>query len=152
MRMPPRSVLRIGVPVTAAAVVAMQADGNLVAYHGRTWLWSSQTNGNPGASALFQTDGNLVVYSRAGHPLWASNTNAGTQSFDGAGPGPLVDQDLTLAEAPALATPHPGRRLPREAQSGPDLPVSGQLSYRDVVTSGQDGRAGRPARRAPGMF
>jgi phosphoribosyl-AMP cyclohydrolase len=64
-----------------AYILAMQADGNLVAYHGRTWLWSSQTSGNPGAFATFQTDGNFVVYSRAGHPLWSSGTKAGPGSF-----------------------------------------------------------------------
>lgn len=43
----------------------MQTDGNLVLYRDSTPLWSSGTQGNPGAAATFQVDGNLVVYSPA---------------------------------------------------------------------------------------
>ena len=54
--------------------LVMQGDGNLVEYVGGRPLWSSGTNGNPGAHAVMQdTDGNLVVYSAQNQPLWASN-------------------------------------------------------------------------------
>lgn len=45
------------------SVLVMQTDGNLVLYRGATPLWSSGTQGSPGAGAVLQTDGNLVVYS-----------------------------------------------------------------------------------------
>jgi hypothetical protein len=55
----------------------MQAtDGNLVLYNatGRA-CWSSRTNGNQGAYAAYQHDGNFVVYKYVHGPaLWASNT------------------------------------------------------------------------------
>ncbi len=35
---------------------------------------TSGTNGNPGAFAAMQGDGNLVVYSSTGKALWASGT------------------------------------------------------------------------------
>ena len=55
----------------------MQLDGNLVLQDstGRG-LWSSRTYGHPGAYAVAQDDGNLVVYGSPGNtqPLWASGT------------------------------------------------------------------------------
>jgi hypothetical protein len=55
--------------------VAMQGDGNLVAYSaGGVSLWATNTEGHPGSSLQLQDDGNLVVYDNGGHPLWASNT------------------------------------------------------------------------------
>ncbi|MFJ1752284.1 glycoside hydrolase domain-containing protein [Kitasatospora sp. NPDC088134] len=68
--------------------LAMQPDGNLVAYLKATGgipqaLWSTNTAGNPGAYAVMQDDGNLVVYRGDGGPgvggaLWASNTWGGS--------------------------------------------------------------------------
>ncbi|HWF55706.1 MAG TPA: hypothetical protein VG223_13790 [Solirubrobacteraceae bacterium] len=61
--------------------LTMQPDGNLVLYlledgsQGRA-LWSSGTGDNPGAKAVLQADGDLVVRSAAGDTLWASNTSS----------------------------------------------------------------------------
>jgi peptidoglycan/xylan/chitin deacetylase (PgdA/CDA1 family) len=55
--------------------LVMQGDGNLVAYAaGGRALWSTGTNGHPGARVVMQRDGDLVVYSPNGAPLWASRT------------------------------------------------------------------------------
>jgi hypothetical protein len=56
--------------------LVMQADGNLVLYDNttRAALWSSQTDGNPGAVAVMQSDANLVVYSAAKQPLYSTAT------------------------------------------------------------------------------
>jgi hypothetical protein len=61
----------------------MQHDGNLVLYRVRRGqparsraLWSTQSGGNPGASALMQGDGNFVVYSKSRDPLYATGTTA----------------------------------------------------------------------------
>jgi hypothetical protein len=45
-----------------------------------TQIWHSGTGGNPGARAVLQADGNLVVYSATNAVLWASDTagNPGT--------------------------------------------------------------------------
>jgi hypothetical protein len=54
----------------------MQSDGNLVRYNlydGHERLATS-TEGNQGDVAVFQTDGNFVVYSSSGQPLWNSPT------------------------------------------------------------------------------
>lgn len=64
----------------ATFFLMMQTDGNLVMYQPAvvgsitpaTPLWSSATSGNPGAWAVLQGDGNLVVYSAAGPFLWAN--------------------------------------------------------------------------------
>lgn len=83
----------------------MQADGNLVLYQGDSALWSSQTNGTganfaafgldcrlavyqggaslwssgapsvAGCNLALQNDGNLVIYSPSGSPVWTSNTS-----------------------------------------------------------------------------
>jgi len=66
--------------------VVMQIDGNLVARavvknnpdwrnHGDTTIWSSGTNGNDGAFAQIQDDGNFVIYNKNKKPIWASNTD-----------------------------------------------------------------------------
>jgi len=55
--------------------LVMQADGNLVLYNtSNQALWSSQTNGNPGAWLALQTDGNMVVYSSSNVALWSTST------------------------------------------------------------------------------
>jgi hypothetical protein len=52
----------------------MQSDGNLVLKQGGVELWATGTWGNPGASLLMQTDGNLVIYTSAGAAIWDSAT------------------------------------------------------------------------------
>ena len=51
-------------------------DGNLVLsdqFSGpRRVVWASHTEGNPGARAAMQDDGNFVVYAADGRALWAS--------------------------------------------------------------------------------
>ncbi|MFJ5144230.1 peptidoglycan DD-metalloendopeptidase family protein [Curtobacterium sp. NPDC088465] len=87
----PGTVLRAGAGSTTT--FTMQADGNLVQYVSSKPVWSSQTFGNPGATAAVQTDGNLVVYSPdGGRALWSSGTF-------GRGAGQLlvqVDQNVVL--------------------------------------------------------
>jgi RHS repeat-associated protein len=54
----------------------MNTDGNFFIYdwaHG-TGTWGPGTQGHPGAYAIFQTDGNLVVYDVNGTALWNSGT------------------------------------------------------------------------------
>jgi Ig domain of plant-specific actin-binding protein len=52
----------------------MQTDGNLVLYGSSGALWASDTAGNPGAYAVLQGEGNLVVYSTTKQALWDSGT------------------------------------------------------------------------------
>jgi RHS repeat-associated protein len=55
----------------------MNTDGNFFIYdwaHG-TGTWGPGTQGHPGAYAIFQTDGNLVVYDVNGAALWSSGTS-----------------------------------------------------------------------------
>ncbi len=55
-----------------------QNDGNLVIYRNRNHapLWSSQTNGQAAGKCIMQVDGNLVIYTPAGQPVWQSGTNS----------------------------------------------------------------------------
>jgi hypothetical protein len=69
---------------SSSMTLTMQTDGNLVASlktgaNPGIAEWSSNTSGNPGAYAVMQSDGNLVVYSQNGAPsvggsLWSTNT------------------------------------------------------------------------------
>ena len=61
----------------ASYKLVMQGDGNLVEYGGTTAYWSTATDGHPGAVAVFQADGNLVVYSSQtnGAVLWSTGTS-----------------------------------------------------------------------------
>ncbi|MFD0532324.1 hypothetical protein ACFQ1I_46420 [Kitasatospora arboriphila] len=52
----------------------MQYDGNFVVYDGNTPVWASNTAGFPEARLVLQDDGNLVIYSGSGQPVWSSNT------------------------------------------------------------------------------
>ncbi|MGW2402675.1 hypothetical protein ACWCYY_39645 [Kitasatospora sp. NPDC001664] len=56
--------------------LAMGADGNLVLTDRQSAkvLWTSGTEGHPGAVATLQVDGNLVIRDAAGAPLWSSET------------------------------------------------------------------------------
>lgn len=70
-------VLRPGQALRAGGfTAAMQTDGNFVVYDGGgRALWSTRTNGNPGAWLVLQTDGNLVLYRADGRVLWSTRTN-----------------------------------------------------------------------------
>jgi hypothetical protein len=55
-------------------VTTMQYDGNLVTYTGNRAVWNSGTPGSYGNYAVFQNDGNFVVYTAAGNALWWTGT------------------------------------------------------------------------------
>ena len=64
----------------------MESTGDLALYNSSgTQIWDTGTGGNPGAFAVMQSDGNLVVYSNQvnGHSLWASNTGTSPSSTVG---------------------------------------------------------------------
>jgi hypothetical protein len=58
------------------AQLVFQSDGNLVLYSGAQVLWNSKTMGRGAVSAKIQPDGNFVLSNAAGAPIWASGTNA----------------------------------------------------------------------------
>lgn len=62
-------------------MLTMRADGNAVLTaapaSGGAALWSTGTSGNPGARLELRFDGNLIVWSADGHPLW-ENARSGT--------------------------------------------------------------------------
>lgn len=62
----------------------MQSDGNLVIYNRKDKaLWSSKTNGNPGAILCMQSDGNLVIYDTKDNPIWSSKTHGNPGAYAG---------------------------------------------------------------------
>jgi hypothetical protein len=77
-----------------AFTLNMQPDGNLVEYWSDNQTracWASNTNGHPGDFAVYQDDGNFVVYApNGGGAHWASNT-AGKA-------GTTVDMSTSLRE------------------------------------------------------
>ena len=52
----------------------MQHDGNFVIYRGGSAIWQTKTNGNPGAKALFQANGNFAVFNTNHSALFSTNT------------------------------------------------------------------------------
>ncbi|XP_072527968.1 B-type lectin plumieribetin-like [Salminus brasiliensis] len=58
-----------------------QDDGNFVVY-GWKPIWASDTYGKPVTRLIMQEDGNLVMYTNDGTPLWASNTWQNSMSKD----------------------------------------------------------------------
>jgi hypothetical protein len=55
--------------------LVFQTDGNLVLYSRNRALWSSNTYGKSSAVLSMQSDGNLVLYDSTHRPLWYSNTS-----------------------------------------------------------------------------
>jgi len=86
-----RAVFASGTVGHPGAVAVMQFDGNLVVYLGTRPLWSTGTFGNPGAWLALQDDGNLVVYSAQNRALWATMT--------------IPPLPLTVMREPAPCTP-----------------------------------------------
>jgi hypothetical protein len=84
--------------------LAMGADGNLTLTNTSTGqaLWSTQTAGNPGAYAQVLADGNFVVLSSAGHPVFQTATgkrgDASTRLIV------LNDGNIVLLTGPASQT------------------------------------------------
>lgn len=60
----------------------MQADGNLVEYTGPRVVWSTGTQGNPGATALMACRGQLHIISSEGAIIWAGGNEATTSARD----------------------------------------------------------------------
>lgn len=68
----------VGRPI---AFVAMQGDGNFVAYENTgAPAWATNTDGNPGALIQLGDDGNLVLSRPGQRPLWTSNTSENVNS------------------------------------------------------------------------
>ena len=51
-----------------------QSDGNLVLYTGSSAIWATNTGGSNASPAVLQGDGNFVIYNAAGIARWATNT------------------------------------------------------------------------------
>ncbi|WIB65313.1 hypothetical protein [Curtobacterium sp. MCBD17_040] len=52
----------------------VQADGNVVVYKDKKAAWSTRTNGKGGTKLTLQSDGNLVLYTKAGKAIWSTGT------------------------------------------------------------------------------
>ncbi|MGW4381294.1 hypothetical protein [Kitasatospora sp. NPDC004531] len=76
--LPASTTLKPGASVASGRVrLTMQADGNLVLYYlfdGKP-IWSTGTDGHPGATATMQSDGNLVIKDANGAVLNSSHTD-----------------------------------------------------------------------------
>jgi len=82
---------------TTGFVLVMQPDGNLVEYGLGRALWGSRSHVR-GSSATLQTDGNLVVRSPLGKPVWATHTAGhpgSSLSLESAGDTVLRGADAT---------------------------------------------------------
>ncbi|MEJ5915653.1 M15 family metallopeptidase [Pseudokineococcus sp. 1T1Z-3] len=59
--------------------LAVQADGNAVVYAGARPVWATMTFSPEGVALRHQSDGNLVLYSTSGRPLWSSQSYGSTR-------------------------------------------------------------------------
>ncbi|PYC67045.1 hypothetical protein C7C46_30535 [Streptomyces tateyamensis] len=116
---------------TAPVTLTMQTGGDLVATlktgGGAQTLWHSNTGGNPGAYAVMQRDGNLVVYRTDGAALWASFTDGN--------PGAT----LTVQEDGNVVVYRPGGG----PGTGGAVWASGSYAMPATVSGGQGLTAGR---------
>lgn len=101
--------------------LVMQGDGNLVEYLGSRPLFATGTFGNPGATALMQTDGNLVVYSADGRALFATNT------YGHAGGALLVRDDGHAVVQAGLSVVYDNRATGAVLRGGSSLRANQEL-------------------------
>ncbi|MEA5485926.1 MULTISPECIES: ricin-type beta-trefoil lectin domain protein [Pseudanabaena] len=77
-----RAIWATGTNGTAANMLAVQTDGNVVLYANSRPVWATDTAGNPGAYLAIQTDGNVVVYRSNNVPIFNTGTVGGvTRTF-----------------------------------------------------------------------
>ncbi|CDR18093.1 unnamed protein product [Oncorhynchus mykiss] len=55
-------------------IFSLQTDGNFVLYGWGRVVWASNTVNKDAQRLILQQDGNLVIYTKQDHPIWASNT------------------------------------------------------------------------------
>ena len=118
----------------------LQNDGNFVLYNGTTPLWASNTHSNsdPNVHLVMQFDGNLVLYTAANAPVWATGTS-GSNAFlvlqndanmvlysNPAGSPKPVWATNTVVQAPAPPAPAPPAPTP-STQSNPAVLAFGQV-------------------------
>ncbi|GIG28892.1 hypothetical protein [Cellulomonas marina] len=107
--------------------LVLQGDGNLVLYVSGTAAWHAGTAGTDADRFAVQTDGNAVLYDRAGRPLWQSGTRGeGVRLEVGTGPG----LDLYAGDGRLLWTV---RRPTVPAEIGLDTRVTQMLSPNGAV-------------------
>jgi lipoprotein-anchoring transpeptidase ErfK/SrfK len=86
----------------------MQSDGNLVIYQANRAIWAS-ASARPGHNAYrlsLQNDGNLVVDTATGSPIWATNTEIGADlQLGDSGPAVLALQTHLVSLGYWLGTP-----------------------------------------------
>jgi hypothetical protein len=133
----------------------MQADGNLVVYAAGTSpnqagtgsLWASGTDGNPGATARVQDDGNLVIY-KGKDSRWSSDTVNWTTSGPPPGHGfdlgsalgkawEAVKQGVGDIRAVADALHIPGANLTAALLTGGDLGEALKQDVNGFVSAGK---------------
>ena len=88
--------------------VLQSSDGNFVVYNilstdttSADALWASNTAGNPGDYLSCQDDGNLVIYTSGGSPIWATNTVQSSSSSSGSS---RVTQTVSVQTAVTVST------------------------------------------------
>ncbi|MGW4645344.1 hypothetical protein [Kitasatospora sp. NPDC004289] len=94
---------------TERTALAMGADGNLVLTDRQSAkvLWTSGTEGRPGAVATVQPDGNVVIRDAAGAPVWSS----GTWGAEGVHLVVQTDGDLVLYDVDGVVRWSTGTRF-----------------------------------------
>lgn len=55
--------------------LTLKGNGELDIYCAAQYIWSSNTANSNATKLNFQNDGNLVLYTESGSPVWATNTN-----------------------------------------------------------------------------
>ena len=76
-----QNMLEAAVPAESGEL-RMGDDGNLTLVQDGQVTWSSNTSGNPGAFTVMQADGNLVVYTAAGRPVFNTGRELACQHMD----------------------------------------------------------------------
>ncbi|MFI5528769.1 hypothetical protein ACIA8O_09460 [Kitasatospora sp. NPDC051853] len=119
--------------VTASTALAMGVDGNLVLTDRRSSrvLWTSGTEGHPGAVVALEADGNLVIRDTVGAPLWDS----GTWGTEGARLLVHENGNLALYDTDSKALWSTGTHYTGVDAQGTTIPSGRTLRAGDTVES-----------------
>ncbi|MBV8884893.1 MAG: hypothetical protein JO235_12985 [Chroococcidiopsidaceae cyanobacterium CP_BM_RX_35] len=104
----------------------MQTDGNLVIYGNSQAIWASGTAGNPGAFLQVQDDGNVVIYSSMGQPLWTTSTVSVS----------TLPLGTWRAAAPSTSTSSPSAPCNNNVMDEYDFATNRKVSRRGIYSCG----------------
>ena len=113
--------------------LTMGTDGNAVVRNpSGVAVWTTGTQGHPGATMTVQTDGNVVIRATNGTAIWANNKRGTGAHLTIQTDGNLVERNGAGSAIWATGTPKPKPPTP-PGPSGATLPLGGRMTSNQAL-------------------